>query len=101
MALHFYTQGDFVSLLHIYVTGQPDDITDLTISLDTITACSFVVQWTRPSSDPLSYTVIISSEGVMIMTDNTTLFNYSVTGLINNTVYNVSVTANTECLWQW
>ena len=84
--------------VRIYVTGQPGDINDLIISSDTITACSFVVQWSRPSSDPYSYTVIISTEGgSLIITDNTTLTNYSVTGLNSNTVYNVSVTANNVC----
>ena len=56
-----------------------------------------VVQWSRPSSDPVCgtvwYTITISSEGgVMII--NTTMTSYDVTGLNNNTVYHVSVTAN-------
>ena len=67
----------------------------MTVPFDTITACSFVVQWSEPSSYPYSYTVIISTErGSLIITDNTTLTNYSATGLNSNTMYNVSVTAN-------
>ena len=67
----------------------------MTISLDTLTACSFVVQWSEPSNDPYSYTVVISTEGgSLIITDNTTLTNYTVTELNSNTEYNVSVTAN-------
>ena len=58
-----------------------------------------VVQWSRPSSDPLCgtvwYTVTISSEGgVMIITDNTTMTSHNVNGLNDNTVYHVSVTAS-------
>ena len=85
-------------LLRVYVTGQLGDINDLTAPSDTITACSLVLQWSRPSSDPYSYTVIISTEGgSLIITDNTTLTNYAVTDLNSNTVYNVSVTANNVC----
>ena len=77
------------------LTGPPDNVTDLIISA--ITACSMVVQWSRPSSDPVCgtvcYTVTISSEGgVMII--NTTVTSYDVTGLNDNTVYHVSVTAS-------
>ena len=77
--------------------GPPGNVTDLNIS--SITACSIVVQWSRPSSDPVCgtvwYTVTISSEGgVMIITDNTTITSYDVTGLNDNTVYHVSVTAS-------
>ena len=78
-------------------TGPPDDIN---ISPDTITACSFVVQWSKPSSDPVCgtvwYTVTVSTEGgILIITDNTTMTNYNVTGGLNdNTVYHVSVTAS-------
>ena len=85
------TGNFYVSLL----TGPPGNVTDLNIS--TITACSMVVQWSRPSSDPVCgtvwYTVTISSEGgVMII--NTTMTSYDVTGLNDNTVYHVSVTAS-------
>ena len=81
----------------IYVlTGPPDDITDVNISPDT---CSFVVQWNNTSSDPVCgsvwYTVTISTEGgMLIQTDNTTMTNYSVTGLNDSTVYHVNVTAS-------
>ena len=87
-------------IYHNYLpTGIPDDITDLSIPPDTISACSIVVQWSRPSNDPVCgtvwYTVTISSEGgVMIITDNTTMTSYDVTGLNDNTVYHVSVTAS-------
>ena len=78
--------------------GRPGDIADLTISSDTITACSFIVQWSRPSSDPYSYTVRIVTEGeALIIAENTTLTNYTVTGLNSSTVYSVSVTANNDC----
>ena len=81
----------------ILLTGPPSNITDLNISATT--ACSIVVQWSRPSSDPVCgtvwYTVTISSEGgVMIITDNTTMTSYDVTGLNDNTVCHVSVTAS-------
>ena len=80
--------------------GPPDDITGINVLLDTITACSFVVQWSEPSSDPVCgtvwYTVTISTEGgMLIITDNTTMTNYNVTGGLNdNTVYHVNVTAS-------
>ena len=35
--------------------------------------------------------------GALFITDNTTLTNYTVTGLNSSTVYNVSVTANNDC----
>ena len=84
----------------ISIPGPPDNIADINISPDTITACSFVVQWSEPSSDPVCgtvwYTVTISTEGgILIITDNTTMTNYNVTGGLNdNTVYHVSVTAS-------
>ena len=81
------------------LTGPPGGITDINISPDTITTCSFVVQWSEPSSDPVCgtiwYTVTISIKGgILIITDNTTMTNYSVTGLNNSTLYNVNVTAS-------
>ena len=85
---------------YVYVlTGPPDDITGIHILPDTITACSFVVQWNEPSSDPVCgtvwYTVTISTEGgILIITDNTTMTNYSVTGLNSSTLYSVNVTAS-------
>ena len=98
-----YVHSVSLLLVLIYVlTGPPDDITDVSISPD---ACSFVVQWNNTSSDPVCgsvwYTVTISTEGgMLIITDNTTVTNYSVTGLdnitgLNNiTVCNVNVTAS-------
>ena len=82
----------------ISISGPPDGI--INISPDTITACSFVVQWSEPSSDPVCgtvwYTVTISTEGgILIITDNTTMTSYNVTGGLNdNTVYHVNVTAS-------
>ena len=84
----------------ISISGPPDDITGINISPNTITACSFVVQWSEPSSDPVCgtvwYTVTISTEGgILIITDNTTMTNYNITGGLNdNTVYHVNVTAS-------
>ena len=41
------------------------------------------------------YTVTISTEGgIVIITDNTTMTSYTVTGLNDNTAYHVSVTAS-------
>ena len=66
---------------------------------DTITACSFIVQWSRPSSDPecgpVWYAVTVLTErGMLIINDNTTLTHYYVIGLNDNTVNNVTVTAS-------
>ena len=86
--------------LYVYVLiGPPDDINDVNISPDTITACSFVVQWNNASSDPVCgsvwYTVtVLTEEGILIITDNTTMTNYNVTGLNDSTVYHVNVTAS-------
>ena len=85
-------------ILYNTTGGRPGDITDLTILSDTITACSFAVQWSRPSSDPYSYTIrIVTEGGALIIAENTTLTNYTVTGLNSNTVYDVGVTANNDC----
>ena len=87
-------------LMLIYIlTGPPGGITDINITPDTITACGFVVQWSESSSDPVCgtvwYTVTISTEGgILIITDNTTMTNYSVTGLNSSTLYSVNVTAS-------
>ena len=83
-------------MLMYVLTGPPGGITGINISPDTITACSFVVQWSEPSSDPVCgtvwYTVTISTEGgILIITDNTTM---SVTELNSSTLYNVIVTAS-------
>ena len=79
------------------LTGPPGDISDVIIPPDTLTACSFVVQWSRPSSDPVCgpvwYAVTVTEGGMIITTNTTTLTHYKVTELNNNTVYNVSVTA--------
>ena len=79
-------------------TGPPGDINDVNIPPDTITACSFVVQWSRPSSDPVCgsvwYTVTVTEGGMLIINDTTTLTDYHVTGLTNNTSYHVTVTAS-------
>ena len=79
-------------------TGPPGDISDVNIPPDTITACSFVVQWSRPSSDPVCgsvwYTVTVTEGGMLIINDTTTLTDYNVTGLTNNTSYHVTVTAS-------
>ena len=84
--------------MYSLLTGPPGDISDVIIPPDTITACSFVVQWSRPSSDPVcgsvQYTITVTERGMLIITDTTTLTHYDVTGLNNNTVYNVSVTAS-------
>ena len=78
--------------------GPPGDISDVNIPPDTITACSFVVQWSRPSSDPVCgsvwYTVTVTEGGLLIINDTTTLTDYHVTGLTNNTLYHVTVTAS-------
>ena len=88
---------DFCYTMIFLLTGPPGNVTDLNISA--IIACSMVAQWSRLSSDPVCgtvwYTVTVSSEGgVMIITDNTTMTSYDVTGLNDNTVYHVSVTAS-------
>ena len=86
--------------LHIVyiLIGPPRDKITVNVSSDTITACSFVLQWNGLSSDPVWYAVTILTEvGALIITDNTTLTNYAVTGLNSSTVYNVSVTANNIC----
>ena len=79
-------------------TGPPGDINDVNIPPDTITACSFLVQWSRPSSDPVCgsvwYTVTVTEGGMLIINDTTTLTNYNVTGLTNNTLYHVTVTVS-------
>ena len=84
-------------LFHL-LTGPPDDINDVNIPPDTITACSFVVQWSRPSSDPVCgsiwHTVTVTEGGMLIINDTTTLTTYNVTGLTINTLYHVAVTAN-------
>ena len=79
--------------------GPPDVITNVNILPDTITAYTLAVQWSEPSSDPFCgsvwYIVTVSTErGRLIITDNATMTNYNVTGLISNTLYSVNVTAS-------
>ena len=78
--------------------GPPGDISDVIIPPDTITACSFVVQWSRPSSDPVCglvwYTVTVTTGGMSIINDSTTRTDYNVTGLNSTTTYIVNVNAN-------
>ena len=85
-------------VFYYLLTGPPGDISNVIIPPDTITACSFVVQWSRPSSDPVCgsvwYTVTITEGGVLIITNTTTLTTYNVTGLNDSTTYHVSVTAS-------
>ena len=76
--------------------GPPDNVNNVSVVL---TACGHVVQWNESSSDPVCgtvwYTVTVSTErGILIITDNTTMTNYNVTGLNDNTVYHVNVTAS-------
>ena len=71
----------------------------MNIQSDSITACSFVVQWSEPPNssacDSVLYTVTISTEGgLCIITNVTTLTHYAVTGLSSNTQYIVNVTAS-------
>ena len=88
----------FICVNCVLTGGPPDNVNNVSVAL---TACGLVVvQWSEPSSDPVCgtvwYTVTISTEGgILIITDNTTMTNYSVTGgLNNNTVYHVNVTAS-------
>ena len=98
MYVHDITYVDFYFCYVCILKGRPGDITDLTTSSDTITACSFAVQWSTSSNDPYSYTVrIVTEGGALFIADNTTVTNYTVTGLSSSTVYNVSVTANNVC----
>ena len=75
--------------------GPPDDVNNVSVSL---IACGLVVQWREPSRvcGTIWYTVTVSTEGgILIITDYTTMTNYSVTGGLNdNTVYHVNVTAS-------
>ena len=84
--------------MHSLPTGPPGDINVVNTPPDTITACSFVVQWSRPSSDPVCgsvwYTVTVTEGGMLIINDTITLTTYNVTGLTNNTSYHVTVTAS-------
>ena len=43
---------------------------------------------------PVQYTITVTTGGMLIINDNTTLTNYNVIGLNDNTVYNVTVTAS-------
>ena len=78
------------------LTGPPDDILNLSIPLDTITTCSFVVQWSEVIGHTVCgdvwYTITITEGEELISTNNATITNYHVTGLSDNTVYHVNVT---------
>ena len=85
--------------MYVLTGSPPDNVNNVNISPDTIITCSFVVQWSKSSSDPVCgsvwYTVTISTEGgILIITDNTTMTSYNVTGLNDSTVYHVNVTAS-------
>ena len=66
---------------------------------DSITACSFVVQWNESSNNSVCgsvlYTVTVSTEGGLFsITDNTTITHHVVTNLTSSTNYIFSVTAS-------
>ena len=95
--MYIYVHMYIVHVCQIFtncvLTGPPDDVTDIK------TTCGRVVEWSAASSDPVCgpvwYTVTISTEeGILIITDNTTMTNYNITGLNDNTVYHVNVTAS-------
>ena len=82
------------------LTGPPGEITDLKISSDTVTACSFVVQWSRPFSHPVcstvEYTVTVSLEGRIISSNKTMQTSYNVSGVNSRTMYTVNVIASND-----
>jgi len=49
-----------------FLSGPPDEVTNLNIPCEMITPTSFVVQWSEPSSDavcgPVHYIVTVSTE---------------------------------------
>ena len=79
------------------LTDPPGDI-DIGIPTDTITTCSFVVRWSVAFNDlvcsGIGYIITITEGGKLISTDTTTLTQYNVTGLNDNTVYHVNLTAS-------
>ena len=84
------------------LTGPPSNVTDLQIPPNAKTACSFTVQWSKASSDSgcgsvwYIVTAVLISTGEMVSTVNTTLTNCIVSGLNNDTMYNVCVTAGNK-----
>ena len=79
------------------LTGSPEDISNISISNNTVTACSFMVQWDEASSDPVCgtvwYTVTISTGG-NTSKYNTTQTNYIATNLSDGVLYSVTVIAS-------
>ena len=94
VCIHTYV-FTFTCVNCVLTGGPPDDVNNVSVSL---TACGLVVKWSESSSDPVCgtvwYTVTISTEGgILIITDNTTMTNYNVTGLNSNTLYSINVTS--------
>ena len=62
-----------------------------------VSSCSFVAQWSEPSSDPVcgtvQYIVTVYSGGIVISNNTTKKTNYTVLGLGNNTLFEINVTA--------
>ena len=77
--------------------GPPGNITDLTIPPDMITLNSFVVQWSKPSSDPVcgtvQYIVTVYTGGIVISNDTIEGITYTATVDRANTHYTINLTA--------
>ena len=84
--------------IHI-LTGLPEDISStISIPNTTVTACGFMVQWKKATSDlvcgPVWYTVTISTEGETPKSYNTNTTNYNFTELSDGVLYHVEVIAS-------
>ena len=81
--------------LYLFLDDPPSRVIDLDIHM--VSSCSFVAQWSEPSSDPVcgtvQYIVTVCSGGIVISNDTINTTNYTAVGLHNNTLYEINVTA--------
>ena len=65
-----------------------------------VSSCSFVTQWSKPSSDPVcgavQYIVTVYTGGIVISNVTIERTTFTVTGLHDNTLYEINVTAFSE-----
>jgi len=95
VGIKIFYQPNYIIIVVYLSDDSPDRVIDFDIHL--VSSCSFVAQWSEPSSDPVcgtvQYIVTVYSGGIVISNNTTKKTNYTVLGLGNNTLFEINVTA--------